>query len=201
MDIADIVRVFLGAYFTFLAVFYGSKLMAMRHRTGLSHVVSVGEDVPQTVSHGLFRIFRVAIWVLCVARIWWPEIDAWLLPIKPLWIAPILAAGMVCLIGAFAAIVYTHSFMGENWRSGVVPGSMEQLITTGPFERSRNPIFLAVGLAQLGFFLALPSLFTLVCLLVGFAVLSLQARVEEYELREKLGLRYEAYRARTPRWL
>jgi protein-S-isoprenylcysteine O-methyltransferase Ste14 len=201
MDLVDISRVFLGVYFTFLAVFYAAKLTAMRRRHGRSHVARVDGDGPQSISHGFFHVFRISIWALCILRIWWPNLDDWLLPIKPMWTAPILISGMTCMVGAFAAIMYTHSFMGENWNSGVVPGSVDQLVTQGPFKRTRNPLFLSVAISQFGFFLTLPSGFTLLCMIAGFAVLSLQVRIEEQALSDNLGLPYQAYAARTPRWL
>ena len=52
-----------------------------------------------------------------------------------------------------------------------------------------------------GFFLALPSVFSLECLLAGVTVLVRQARVEEKALAELFGEAYEAYRRQVPRWL
>ena len=62
-------------------------------------------------------------------------------------------------------------------------------------------MMLCVILGQLGLFLALPSLFTLVCLGVGtWAVLS-QVGVEEKLLQQRFGEAYTAYKTSTPRWL
>jgi len=62
-------------------------------------------------------------------------------------------------------------------------------------------MMLCVLLGQVGLFLALPSLFTLVCLVVGVWAVTAQVGVEERLLRQRLGANYEAYVARTPRWL
>jgi protein-S-isoprenylcysteine O-methyltransferase Ste14 len=53
---------------------------------------------------------------------------------------------------------------------------------------------------QLGFFLALPSVFSLVCLVAGVLVITRQAKEEEKALAQRFGQDYEAYRAKVPRW-
>jgi protein-S-isoprenylcysteine O-methyltransferase Ste14 len=83
----------------------------------------------------------------------------------------------------------------------VDPKQNRHLLTGGPYNRSRNPVFIAVMLGQFGFFLALPSVFSLVCLIAGVTVLIRQARVEERALADFFGDTYEAYRRRVPRWL
>ena len=52
-----------------------------------------------------------------------------------------------------------------------------------------------------GLFLALPSAFTLVCLIFGVWAVNAQVRIEESLLQKRFGSEYEMYRARTPRWL
>jgi protein-S-isoprenylcysteine O-methyltransferase Ste14 len=62
-------------------------------------------------------------------------------------------------------------------------------------------MFLLIQLAQFGFFLSLPSVFTLVCLVVGMAAIHAQARLEERHLAAHHGEAYRRYRETTPRWL
>ena len=89
-----------------------------------------------------------------------------------------------------------------NCRSiGIDPDKRQTLLTEGPFGRSRNPLFLAIMLGQLGFFLALPSIFSLVCLIAGIVVLVGQSYREEVTLTETFGQAYEVYRRQVPRWL
>jgi protein-S-isoprenylcysteine O-methyltransferase Ste14 len=62
----------------------------------------------------------------------------------------------------------------------------------------RHPLFAAIALGQAGFFLALPSLFSLICLVIGVAVLSVQARFEEVRMAERFGGAWRDYAARVP---
>lgn len=99
------------------------------------------------------------------------------------------------------AVLYIHFYLGKDWRSGTRQGDDTRLITSGPFAVTRNPMMLFVLAAQIGLFLALPSVFTLLCLAAGLWAVVAQVRVEEYMLEARHGPAYRAYAERTPRWL
>ncbi len=77
-----------------------------------------------------------------------------------------------------------------------------ELVTIGPYQRSRNPIYLGLTLTYLGLALLLDALW---CLLLLPAVLLVMVRGviarEEAYLERRFGQRYRAYRARVRRWL
>jgi protein-S-isoprenylcysteine O-methyltransferase Ste14 len=198
MDFMEFGRAALACYFTFIALYYTAKLMALRARTGVSHADFGGPGTSQYVSHRLFRAFRVAIWLLCVVRVFRPEVDRLLGPIEPLMGIGPLALGLSLLLVSLGLVVYLHSYMGEAWRSAVGPDDPKVLITDGPFGHMRHPLFTAIGIGQVGFFLALPSVFSLVCLAVGIAVLVVQARFEERRLASAFGPAWAAYARAVP---
>ena len=201
MDFMDFGRAALACYFTFIAVFYTAKLLALRARTGVSHADYGGRGTPQYVGHRLFGIFRLSIWLLCVARVFAPGIDRWLLPFSGMTGVGSLSAGLSLLFVSFGLTVYVHSYMGEAWRSGVPPGGPEQFIESGPFGRLRHPLFAAIAIGQTGFFLALPSAFSLACLAIGLLVLFVQARFEEERMAAAFGPRWTDYAARVPAFI
>lgn len=194
----DFGRAALACYFTFIAVFYTAKLLALRARTGTSHADYGGPGTPQYVGHRLFGVFRLSIWGLCMARVFWPEIDAALLPFAALTGPASLASGLSLLLVSLGLTIYTHSYMGEAWRSGVAPKGPEHLITGGPFGRMRHPLFAAIAIGQVGFFFALPSAFSLTCLLIGLAVLIVQARFEEQRMAVAFGQAWRDYVRAVP---
>jgi protein-S-isoprenylcysteine O-methyltransferase Ste14 len=102
---------------------------------------------------------------------------------------------------SFGLASYLQAYLHQDWRSGIAIENMPGLVTSGPYARSRNPLFLAVILGQMGFFLALPSAFSLLCLIVGVWVIRRQAMAEESALTELYGEHYRQYRQRVPRWL
>lgn len=194
-------RWFLAGFFVTVGVFYTTSILIKTRRGGASPVSFGRPGSRHWLIHTTFRVFRVLILAICLLRIPYPQIDAWLVPIMPLWRAPFLLVGNVMMLAGFLGLIRLHGTLGAQWRSGIPEGDASRLITTGPFAWSRNPMFLLIQLAQLGFFLSLPSLFTLICLVVGVIAIQGQTRIEERHLAARHGETYARYRMRVPRWL
>lgn len=110
-------------------------------------------------------------------------------------------AGWTLVAAALAWIVAAQAQMGRSWRIGIDTRAQPPLVQTGLFARSRNPIFLGMRVALLGFFLVLPNALTLAVLAAGEVLMQMQVRLEEQHLGSTLGEAYRQYAARTPRWL
>ncbi|PTB91563.1 isoprenylcysteine carboxylmethyltransferase family protein [Marinobacter sp. B9-2] len=198
--IEPLVRHFLGIFFLMIGLQFAGRSIGLYQRMQFSHI-NYGErgSAPWWHRH-IFNVFRTLILGICVVRIF-ADIDGWLGVFGPLYYWPVLLAGMLLLIASFTIVNYLQAYMHEDWRSGIDSREdQRKLLTDGPFGRSRNPLFLAVMAGQLGFFLALPSVFSLVCLVAGVLVITRQAREEEKALAEKFGEDFERYRVRVPRW-
>ena len=201
MPVLEFARAALPTFFTVLAVVYATRLVAVRARFG-TPLDEIGRPgTIQHMTHSLFRVFRIAIWMVCVIRAFMPEFDE-LIGVFPALMAPLpVSLGLVLLGAGFAWIGYCHNYMGLDWRSGVPEKHTPTLIVTGPFAHIRHPIFAGVIVVQIGFFFALPSLFSLFCLALGVIAVIVQTRFEDEELAQRLGDPYLDYRARTPGWL
>lgn len=195
-----LVRYFLGIFFLMIGLQFTSRSLGLSARMGFSFI-NYGERASAGWWHRhIFNVFRSLILLVVVARVF-VDIDPWLGVFDSLYHGPVLVTGMVLLMLSFSLVNYLQAYMHEDWRSGVDPRQNRHLLTGGPYSHSRNPVFMAVMLGQLGFFLAVPAVFSLVCLIAGVIVLTRQARVEEKALAELFGDAYEAYRRRVPRWL
>lgn len=195
------VRVFLGVFFLMIGLQFTARTLGLHARMGFSHIHYGKRGQAGWWHRHTFNVFRSAILLICLARIW-VDLNAWLGVLPWLYQWPVLLMGVALLLGSFTAVNYLQAYMHEEWRSGVdQEAKHSKLLIEGPYARTRNPLFLAIMAGQLGFFLALPSVFTLVCLVAGVVVIVRQARVEEQALALRFGDTYEAYRARVPRWL
>jgi len=198
-DIDLISRHFLALYFLFIAVHYASTAIGLSKRTAQSHI-QYGEKGSATWwIRQVFNFFRGAILVVCITRVFFP-IDPWLGIFASLYSPWVLSIGMVTMLLSLGLVSYNHAYMRQDWRSGIDSDSNRALLTKGPFSRSRNPMFLAIMLGQIGLFLTLPSLFTLICLAMGVAMIRLQAVKEEQALSELYGEEYRQYKNQVPRW-
>ncbi|MDJ0949341.1 MAG: isoprenylcysteine carboxylmethyltransferase family protein [Alphaproteobacteria bacterium] len=198
---SDFTRWFLALFFVGVAAFYTLRILAIKRRRRVSPVFSGRPGTVHWASHSTFRVFRVVILGVCLLRLIWPGLDTYLVPFDALWHPAVLMLGNGLLLAGFSAVVIIHGYMGEDWRSGTRAEDRTRLITTGPFSVSRNPMMLGVIVAQVGLFLALPSVFTLVCLIAGVSAVVAQVGVEERVLLTRFGADYQAYAKQTPRWL
>jgi protein-S-isoprenylcysteine O-methyltransferase Ste14 len=92
--------------------------------------------------------------------------------------------------------------VGRLWCSLYISGYKDaELITTGPYSVSRNPLyfFSLLGFAGIGFATETVTLGIALPLIAAIGYPAVIER-EEHELRAKFGTAFEAYRARTPRF-
>lgn len=122
------------------------------------------------------------------------------------WMAPVTTSG--ALIGAgiallgIGATVGAQFAMGNSWRVGVDEDETTDLVTGGPFNWVRNPIFTAMIATAVGLAGMVPNALSiggLIGLVVG---LELHVRlIEEPYLAKVHGPSYRAYASRVGRFL
>ena len=199
--IAEFTRVYLAVFFSFVAAFYTVRIVRMKKAVGQELVFPGSLFCSTWWNHMMFRFFRVVIWMVCLWRVFFPSIDACLGLFESYQHFTVILIGNVLLTLGFAFTIAVHFSLATGWRSGVDPDGPAKLVSTGAYAFSRNPMFLGVAIAQAGFFLALPSVFSLVCLCVGLLMLHRQVKAEERHLSAQFPLAYAAYAARVRRWL
>lgn len=199
-SLEPLIRHFLGIFFLMIGLQFSGRSLGLYQRMQFSHINYGRTGTAPWWHRQIFNVFRTLIVSVCVIRIF-VDIDAWLGVFPSLYQWPVLLVGMLLLLVSFTRVNYLQAYMHKDWRSGIDPRKeSRKLLTGGPFARSRNPLFISVMTGQLGFFLALPSVFSLVCLIAGVLVITRQAREEEKALANDFGSQYDDYRARVPRW-
>ncbi len=109
-------------------------------------------------------------------------------------------------VGLFAAgisaLLVAQAAMGRSWRIGVDEQERTELVTGGPFELVRNPIFTAMVAIQLGLALLVPNVVALAAFVALIAALEVHTRlVEEPYLLNAHGESYGAYAGRVGRFV
>ena len=110
--------------------------------------------------------------------------------------------GVVLIVGAIAVILWILLLFTKSGQNPDPHTPTPELVTSGPFRVSRNPIYLQMMVICLGFALARQDPWTL--LLTPLAVWLLTRWVivpEEIYLTAKFGESYLTYKRRVRRWL
>lgn len=149
----------------------------------------------------VFKLLMASIFIVVLLQAIFPNFTSYLLPIVWLERNEIQIAGIVLLVLSLLWTITAQIQMGNSWRIGIDEEKKTELVSTGVFRFSRNPIFLGMIITLLGLFLAFPNAFTLVILIVGFVLIQIQVRLEEEFLTKTHGEEYPKYQIQTRRWL
>jgi len=129
----------------------------------------------------------------------WPRALAWsylAVPMAVRW----LAVGL--LIPTLALFTMSFRALGTNYRGGVGLYERHELVTTGPYRHVRHPIYIAfIAIMLLLAPLSTNWVLGLSGLLLVTSIAVARIPVEERELRERFGARWDAYEDQTRRVL
>lgn len=108
--------------------------------------------------------------------------------------------GVLALILATVYLIWAELSIGGSFRVAL-PSTKQPLVTDGIYGIIRNPMALSVDLLALGVLFIAPSYLALVSLALNVVSYEWKVRTEEDYLREAHGAQYEAYCARTGKYL
>lgn len=112
------------------------------------------------------------------------------------------ALGVATSLVGIGLVLRAQADMGASWRIGVDPNECTELVTSGLFRWSRNPIFLGMIAFWAGIALTVPTFLSVGAVLVAIAAIEVQVRlVEEPYLIKTHGDSYRRYAENTGRLL
>jgi protein-S-isoprenylcysteine O-methyltransferase Ste14 len=158
---------------------------------------SLGSSAPAVANLGPLRpplIYLGSIALGVVVHVVWP---ARLVPASVS--VPVGATVTLLAVGLFILATRTFRAAGTS-----IPGNRPTttIVRSGPYRFSRNPIYLAFSLLQLGLSIWVNSLALLIALIPAVALMSLVVipREERY-LEARFPSEYSVYRSSVRRWL
>ena len=113
------------------------------------------------------------------------------------WLGGLIVAGAILGIGLPAVLLMRRSGQSPNpWKPS------DHMLERGPFRYTRNPMYLQMVVACLGFAVILNNAWILVLTPVcGWALSRLAIAPEEAYLEQQFGDAYRDYKRRVRRWL
>lgn len=189
----------------FLATYFGitlglrSILLYRKTKVNTSKVF-----IRETGKRKSGRIIIAAMFLLLVVAInfiWIEPNYTYLWPISLLEIDSVQTIGFVLsMLGQIVGFV-AQLQMKNSWRLGVDKSAASELVTTGMFSLSRNPIHLCLAISFLGFFLIAPNMVSLLfCCLMAYGV-NEKIKDEEIFLEERFGTEFIQYRLNVRKWI
>jgi len=198
----DTLKYILPLYFVifFATAFFGRSYVTWK-RTGVNPYALGNTDNTHDFIGLLFRLVLGAIVLVVAIHSFWPTGYQYLVPIFRLQQPVLIFLGLGLLVISLVWILVAQAHLGKSWRVGIDTKHKTELVQTGVFRLSRNPIFLGMRVTLLGLFCVLPNAVTLAMLVVGEALVQIQVRLEEEFLAQTHGAAYLKYRQQTHRWL
>ena len=195
-------KVFLLIY---LLIFFGLAMILPSYRvwktTGINPYKLGKSDSAHDYIGVLFRLSMLACALVVVVFAFLPSLYEYLVPVSYLSNSTLAVIGQILLAIAVVWVLIAQVHMQKSWRIGIDEDVKTELVQTGLFKISRNPIFLGMRIMLLGLFLILPNAATLVILFVGDLLIQIQVRLEEEFLTRTHGQLYLAYQKQVRRWI
>lgn len=195
-------KLFLLAY---LIIFFGLAMILPSYRVWKTTGVNPYKFGKSESTHDyvgvLFRLNILAVALIVILFVFLPSLYKYLVPISYLSNPTLSIIGQILLTLTLGWVLIAQVHMQKSWRIGIDENVKTELIQTGLFKISRNPIFLGMRIMLLGLFLVLPNAATLVTLFSGELLIQIQVRLEEEFLTRIHGEAYRAYRKQVRRWI
>ncbi len=189
----------------YFALFFGLAIILPSYRvwktTGTNPYKFGSSDSAHDYVGGRFRLVLVACAVVVIVFAFLPNMYQFLQPIKYLTNNTLAIIGQVLLVIALFWVLMAQAHMQKSWRIGIDEGTKTELVQTGLFKLSRNPVFLGMRVMLLGFFMTIPNAITFTILVTGEILVQTQVRLEEDFLTRTHGDTYRAYQKQVRRWM
>ena len=198
----DVLKIFLPSY---LLVYFGVafvwRSVVVYKTTGVNPYVLGKTDSAYDYIGVVFRLTFLAVVAVIILFSAFSAFYAYAAPIGWLETDFVRWSGLILLAVSLVWTAIAQLQMGASWRIGIDKKNRTELVENGLFKISRNPIFLGMRLALLGFFLTIPNAVTLLTLGLGDVLMQIQVRLEEEHLRNLHGEKYLEYCRRVRRWI
>ena len=201
MNVFDYFQIASVVVFLFILV---GKILYLRLSRNLNPIVIGGGKKGVVLAVELISVAGLMVWLIEVLlyafhydfRIFPPPLNRQLVNSE---LVKLSGVGLISLGLVIFALAYVS--FGDSWRVGFDVKNPGELVTTGVFSISRNPIYLALDLWFIGIFLINGTLIFLIFAMLAVAAMHWQIRQEEAFLSNLYGQPYRDYCAQTGRYV
>jgi protein-S-isoprenylcysteine O-methyltransferase Ste14 len=196
----EILRMALPIYFIiYFGVAFVLKSVVVARRIGKNPLVLPKDDSAYGLIGRYFKLTLITMFIYVISFALFPNWHDNFLPIKELNIEVTKYIGLAVLLSSLVWTVIAQGHMKNSWRIGIDKDTKTELVTSGLFTISRNPIFFGMILSLCGLFLTTPNGLTALFLILGYVLIQVQIRLEEEFLTKEHGQKYFDYKQKVRR--
>ncbi len=192
-----VLTLFLG----YLALWRLKKRKMLRHNGYDPEVIYDDNRPTQKFFANLSRVLSVFIALLIVLHSVGFKDDFGFYPIDFLDNEIFNIIGFVLGLSGLLLCWRAQQEMGNSWRVGIDRQKKTALVTTGVFQKIRNPTYSGLFLICTGSFMIFPTISLMVWVIVFYISIEFQVRIEEEFLTDTHGEDYTRYYQNTKRYI
>ena len=195
-------RIFLPTYFIiYFGLAFVAKSIIVAKRIGKNPVVLKTDDSAYGLIGFYFKLTMIFIFVYVLLFSFVPTLYNSFLPFTQLNTLTVKYIGLGFLTFAIILTIIAQGHLKNSWRIGIDTETKTELITTGLFGHSRNPIFFGMIISLVGLLLTTPNALTGLFLVLGYVLIQTQIRLEEEFLTKQHGQTYLDYKQKVRRFI
>ena len=185
----------------FLLQVFVIRSLVLWKKTGKNPFMFSKSDGAHGYAGKVYKLMVVGTWISIAMFSFFDSYYKYLLPIWYLDMEWLRISGVGLVLLAFVWIIVAQFQMKNSWRIGIDYNDKTELIDSGLFQISRNPIFLGVIVSYIGTFLIIPNLLSFCIMVLTIVILQVQVRLEEEYLIKLHGDEYHVYKNKVRRWI
>lgn len=185
----------------FLLQVFVIRSLVLWKKTGKNPFMFSKSDGAHDYAGKVYKLMVVGTWISIAMFSFFDSYYKYLLPIWYLDMEWLRISGVGFVLLAFVWIIVAQFQMKNSWRIGIDYNDKTELIDSGLFQISRNPIFLGVIVSYIGTFLIIPNLLSFCIMVLTIVILQVQVRLEEEFLIKIHGDEYNVYKNKVRRWI
>ena len=192
-----VLTLFLG----YLALWRLKKRQLLRHNGSDPEVIYDDNRPTQKFFANLSRLMSISVALLIVFHSTSFKNISGFYPIEFLNNETINIIGFVLGLSGLLLCWRAQQEMGDSWRVGIDRHNKTKLVTSGAFQKVRNPTYSGLFLICAGAFSIFPTFSFMVWVIVFYISIEFQVRIEEEFLTDSHGEHYIRYYQTTKRYI
>ena len=159
----DFLRIILPIYFIiYFGVAFVLKSVVVAKRIGKNPLVLPKDNSAYGLIGLYFKLTLITMFIYVLAYAFFPTWHDNFLPIVQFNNQTVKYIGLTLLFISLVWTVIAQGHMKNSWRIGIDTDTKTELVTSGLFSVSRNPIFFGMILSLVGLFFTTPNTLTLI---------------------------------------